>query len=239
MIGGDVDGDGKDDIVVQNAGTDSWSSLVYRAANNFATPTTWVTSAAGNPWSASAPLLADIDGDNKLDLVSVRNLNGCRTTVDLYRSTGSSFAAARTIFDSGAGGLCWEKARPAVADVNGDGKDDIVALYEYGVTAGQTDAGLTVLQSNGTALTQSSWWRKTVDLDLSKATLTTGDYDQDKRDDVAILYAGGTAPVDRQVFSFRSSGTAFADRVKGWEGETGAVTGRSSTSSTGVRAGQP
>ncbi|GAA0616253.1 hypothetical protein GCM10009534_58870 [Kribbella sandramycini] len=225
MIGGDVDGDGKDDIVVQNAGTDSWSSLVYRAANNFATPTTWVTSAAGNPWSASAPLLADIDGDNKLDLVSVRNLNGCRTTVDLYRSTGSSFAAARTIFDSGAGGLCWEKARPAVADVNGDGKDDIVALYEYGVTAGQTDAGLTVLQSNGTALTQSSWWRKTVDLDLSKATLTTGDYDQDKRDDVAILYAGGTAPVDRQVFSFRSSGTAFADRVKGWEGETGAVTG--------------
>ncbi|MFI5734777.1 RICIN domain-containing protein [Kribbella sp. NPDC051587] len=225
MIGGDVDGDGKADLVVQNAGSGNWSALVFRAANNFSAPTTWTTSAAGNPWSASAPLLADVDGDKKLDLLSVRNLNGCRTTVDLYKSTGSGFAAAQTIYDSGAGNLCWEKSRPAVADVDGDGKDDIVALYEYGTANNQTDAGLTVLKSTGTALTQSSWWRKTVDLDLSKATLTTGDYNADGKGDAAILYAGGTAPVDRQVFSFQSSGTAFADRVLGWQGEVGAVTG--------------
>ncbi|MFB6722603.1 RICIN domain-containing protein [Kribbella sp. NPDC056345] len=225
MIGGDVDGDGKADLVVQNAGSNNWSALVFRAANNFSAPTTWATSAAGNPWSASAPLLADIDGDKKLDLVSVRNLNGCRTTVDLYKSTGTGFAAAQTIYDSGAGNLCWEKSRPAVTDVDGDGKDDIVALYEYGASGNQTDAGLTVLRSTGTALTQSSWWRKTIDLDLSKATLTTGDYNADGMGDAAILYAGGTAPVDRQVFSFRSSGTAFADRVLGWQGEVGAVTG--------------
>ncbi|GAA1717785.1 hypothetical protein GCM10009745_78210 [Kribbella yunnanensis] len=225
MIGGDVDADGKDDIVVQNAGSDNWSALVFRGADNFATPTTWATSVAGNPWSASAPLLADIDGDNKLDLVSVRNLNGCRTTVDMYKSTGTSFAAAQTIYDSGAGNLCWEKGRPAVADTNGDGKDDLVLLYEYGKVGTQTDTGLTVLRSSGTALTASSWWRKTVDLDLAKATLTTGDYNKDQLDDVAIMYSGGTAPVDRQVFSFRSSGTAFADQVMGWQGEVGAVAG--------------
>ncbi|MEU4193716.1 RICIN domain-containing protein [Kribbella sp. NPDC026611] len=224
MIGGDVDGDGKDDLVVQNAGSTNWSAQVFRGAD-LAHPSIWATAATGNPWPASTPLLADVDGDHKLDLLSMRNLSGCRTTVELYRSTGSAFAAAQTIYDSGAGGFCWEKSRPAVADVDGDGKDDIVALYEYGVSGSQTDAGLTVFRSTGTALTPSTWWRRTVDLDLSKATLTTGDYNADGKDDAAVLYAGGTAPVDRQLFSFTSSGTAFADKVLGWQGELDAVTG--------------
>ncbi|GAA1613449.1 hypothetical protein GCM10009789_79610 [Kribbella sancticallisti] len=224
-IGGDVDGDGQSDIVVQNAGTQNWSALVFRAANNFATPTTWATAAAGNPWAGSTPLLADIDGDNKDDLLSMRNLTGCRTVVDMYRSTGTGFAAAQTIYDSGAGNYCWEKSKPAVTDVDGDGKDDIVGLYEHSTTGtGQSDAGLTVFRSTGTSLVQSSWWRQAGEPDLSKATLSAGDFDGDGKGDAAILYAGGAAG-DRQVYTFRSSGTAFGAKVLAWGGPTGAVTG--------------
>jgi hypothetical protein len=222
VIGGDVDGDGKGDIVVQNAGTgDNWTALVFRAADNFATPVAWVTAGSGNPWSRSAPLLADVDGDGKADLLSMRNLTGCQTAVDLYRSTGTGFAAAQTIYNSGAGAYCWEKSRPAVTDVNGDGREDIVALYEHAVG----DAGLYVFASTGSSLTATSWWRGAGTLDLAKATLAAGDYDGDGKGDAAIVYAGGPNSGDRQVYTFHSSGTAFGDKVLGWGGPTGAVPG--------------
>ncbi len=218
-ISGDVDGDGKDDIVVQNAATgDNWQALVFLAADGFKTPKPWAQAAAGNSWSHSTPLLADFDGDNKADLLSMRNLSGCRTTVDLYKSTGTSFAAPVTIYDSGAGAYCWDKSRAVVADPDGDGKDDIVALYENS----PTDASLFVFKSGGTALTKSEWHR-TTGLDLSKATLVAGDYDGDHKEDAGLLYAadGGA----RQVYTFRSTGTAFADRTLGWTGAVDAVTG--------------
>ncbi|HEY0471228.1 MAG TPA: RICIN domain-containing protein [Kribbella sp.] len=221
MVAGDVDGDGKADIVVQNAGTGTnWQALVFLAANNFQQPVTWAQAAAGNDWSKSAPLLADVDGDHKADLISMRNLTGCRTAIDVYKSTGTAFAAASTVYDSGAGNFCWERSKPAVADTDGDGKDDIVSLYEYSAS----DAGLTVFRSTGTGFTPTSWWRRSGELDLSKATLTTGDFDGDHKDDAAVLYAGG-ATGDRQIYTFKSSGTSFADKSLGWDGPVGAVTG--------------
>lgn len=217
---GDVDGDNKDDIVVQNAGAgDNWQALVFRAANNFATPTTWVQAAAGNTWSLSAPLLADIDGDNKDDLLSMRNLTGCRTAIDMYKSTGTGFAAPTTIYDSGAGGHCWDKSKPAVADADGDGRYDVVVLYENT----PTDASLYVFRSDGTTLTRNEW-RRTSGLDLSKATLAAGDFDGDNKEDAAVVYAGGNVG-DRQVYTFRSTGAAFDDKVLGWNNPVGAVTG--------------
>ena len=218
VIAGDVDGDGKDDIVVQNAGSsENWQAVVFTAATQFAQPQTWAAATAGNPWAGSAPLLADVDGDRKVDLLSVRNLTGCRTAVDLYKSSGTAFAAASTIYDSGAGGHCWEKSKFAIADPDGDGKDDVVALYENA----PTDAGLFVFRSNGSALTRAAWGG-TTGLDLSKATLTTGDFDGDRKDDAGLLYAVGG---DRQVYTFRSTGTAFGARALGWNGVVGAVTG--------------
>ncbi|GAA1562454.1 hypothetical protein GCM10009804_18960 [Kribbella hippodromi] len=218
-IAADVDGDGKDDIVVQKAGTgDNWQALVFLAANGFKTPVNWVQATAGNTWSQSTPLLADIDGDGKADLLSMRNQTGCRTTVDLYKSTGTAFAAPTTIYDSGAGGYCWDKSRAVVADPDGDGRDDIVALYENT----PTDGSLLVLKSSGTALTKTDWGR-TTGLELAKATLVAGDYDGDHKEDAAILYAGDNG--SRQVYEFRSTGTAFADRSLAWSGAVDAVTG--------------
>lgn len=218
VIAADVDADGKDDIVVQTAGgADNWQALVFTAATGFGQPVSWATATAGNPWAGSAPLLADVDGDAKADLLSVRNLTGCRTAVDLYRSTGTAFAAAGTIYDSGAGGHCWEKSEFAIADADGDGRDDVVALYENA----PTDAGLFVFRSTGTTLTRAGWGGST-GLDLSKATLTTGDFDGDGLDDAGLLYA---VAADRQVYTFRSTGTAFGARVLGWDGQVGAVTG--------------
>lgn len=221
VVAGDIDNDGKADIVVQNAGTNNnWQALVFTAKSGFKTPTVWTTAAAGNNWAQSTPLIADVDGDGKADLLSVRSAGSCQTAVDLYPSTGTSFGAVTAIYNSGAGNYCWEKNKPVVADVNGDGKDDIVSLYEYG----PSDTGYNVFLSNGSTLSMSNWLRRQGALDLSVMTLLAGDYDGDGKADVALLNAG--APAGRQqVFTFRSTGAAFQDAVLAWDGVVNASTG--------------
>ena len=124
--------------------------------------------------------------------------------------------------DSGLGGYCWEHSRPVVADVDGDGRDDIVTLYDYGTN----DSGLWVFRSTGSALAASSWWHVPGRFDAARAALSTGDFDGDGRDDVAIAYATGADGSGRQVWSLHSTGTAFADPALGWqEPAVGAVSG--------------
>lgn len=213
---GDVDGDRSDDIVMQRTTGTGSETLVFRAADGLGTPVTWATS--GVPAVENTPVLADVDGDGRADLLGIRGLAGCRTVIELRRSTGTGFAPATQAYDSGAGGHCAAQSKSVAADPDGDGKDDLIALYEDGSTA-----RLYVFDSNGTTLTRTEWGQ-TSGLDLSLGSLAAGDFDADGKDDAAILYACCPAD-DRQLFTFRSTGTSFAGRTTSWQGQVDAVTG--------------
>ena len=221
IIAGDVNADGKSDIVVQlNVAGTSWRTLTFLGpALN--TPVEW--SQTPSTWSGSAPLLADVDGDKKADLVDMHNLGGCRTVTRYFKSTGTAFDATPVVLhDSGAGAYCWERSKPQVADVDGDGKDDIVALYENS----STDASLKVFRSTGTAFTLSEWWRDTTSFDPARTALAAGDFSGDGKEDVGLFYSldGG----GREVFTLTSTGTSFGTATSGWkEPRVGASTGPS------------
>ncbi|MGZ0153540.1 RICIN domain-containing protein [Kribbella sp. WER1] len=215
IVSGDVNGDGKDDVAVQlDNGNGTWRVLLF-PGGNLGTPVEWVT--ATGDWSRSAPLLADIDGDGRADLVDMTNLGSCHTQVTVRKSAGTSFAATPvTLYDGTS--YCWEKSKPVVADVNGDGKDDLVAMYEYG----PSDLALRTFVSSGTSLTESQWYRGA--LDPAKEALSAGDYTGDGKDDVALVAAldGG----GRDVSTLTSTGTSFAAPVSGWrETSVGATAG--------------
>ncbi|MEV8376505.1 RICIN domain-containing protein [Kribbella sp. NPDC056861] len=222
IVTGDVDGDRKSDIAVQlGNGDGTWRTLVFRGGA-LSDPQTWLQTVAGQgDWAQSAPLLADIDGDNRDDLVSMKNLGACRTTTEMFRSTGSAFAGTPVaLHDSGAGTYCWERSKPAVADVDGDGRDDIVASYEHA----QTDLALNVFRSTGSALTLTQGWRDTGRFDPARTALSVGDLTGDGKDDVALVHSldGG----GREVWTVPSTGSAFGPATLGWrETAVGASTG--------------
>ncbi len=209
IIAGDINGDGKSDVVAQLRGAGStWRTLAFLgpALNN---PVEWLQTPS--QWSSSAPLLADVNGDKKADLVDMQNLGGCRTITRYFKSSGTAFAATPVgLHDSGAGAYCWERSKPQVADVDADGKDDIVTLYENS----STDASLKVFRSTGTALTLSEWWRDTTTFDPARTALAAGDFSGDGKEDVGLFYSmdGG----GREVFTLTSTGTSFGTATSGW-----------------------
>jgi hypothetical protein len=118
----DVNGDGKPDLLVA-AGGSSVAVLLGNGDGTFRTPVTF----GSGGFNAQSLAVADVNGDGKLDLV-VANL--CVTgrdcskdgAVGVLLGNGDGTFQLAVAYDSGGS----DTQSVAVADVNGDGKPDIV-----------------------------------------------------------------------------------------------------------------
>jgi len=127
VVAGDINGDGKPDLVVLNNGDDTVSVLLNTTAKNattasFAGQVTFQSGATAN--SSYGLAIGDLDGDGKPDIIVTNHLDNrvvylINTTPTL--ATTPSFAT-RQGFNIGVNPL-----QPAVADLNGDGKLDLIA----------------------------------------------------------------------------------------------------------------
>ncbi|MHB8678451.1 MAG: beta strand repeat-containing protein [Rudaea sp.] len=128
----DINGDGKPDLVVANINDNTVSVLLNMTPPGAVTPAfaAQQTYATGtNPASVD---VADVNGDGKPDLV-VANINANTVSVLLNTTapgTASPSFAAQQTFSTGSG-----PQSVAVADVNGDGKPDLIVADNGGSTA--------------------------------------------------------------------------------------------------------
>jgi hypothetical protein len=147
---GDIDGDGKTDLIAWRAGTGTWYWLTSSSGYSYAAQGSrqW-----GNASLGDVPLVADLDGDGKAELIVWRASTG--TWYWLSSLDGYNYAGQR--------GKQWGNLSfgdvPLLGDLDGDGRADLT------VWRASTGTWLWLTSSSGYAAQGQQQWGSSSQLD--------------------------------------------------------------------------
>jgi hypothetical protein len=182
----DVNGDGNADLLVANSGDDTVGVLLGNGDGTFKVAVTY-------PSGGSAPVstvVADVNGDGKLDLLVVNSCSDCVTdagSVAVLLGNGDGTFQAAVPY----GSLGYAPRAVAVADVNGDGKPDIVVANNcVNYLCSNSSGSVAVLLGNGNGTFQAA---VAYDSGTSYAnSVTVADVNGDGKLDLLVANSCGT-----------------------------------------------
>ncbi|MFH8688188.1 FG-GAP-like repeat-containing protein [Streptomyces anulatus] len=230
VASGDFNGDGKEDIAAfydngpSTTGSNRSSLFAfYSNGTGFAEPKRVWSTPGGFTWSKSQLTAGDFTGDGKDDLAVLYDTGssdtGAITSLYTFTSTGTGFSSPKQTWTT-PGGFTWSKSKVTSGDYNGDGKDDIAVFYDNGSSDTGQVSSLYTFNSTGTGFANPrKTWTTTGGFTWSAGQVTSGDYDKDGKDDIAVLYNGGKSADGKFVsslYTFSSNGTAFDNPRKTW-----------------------
>jgi RHS repeat-associated protein len=210
----DVNGDGRADLVrVYKNGINVYVLVYPSDGSGF--PAASFNGPFGDWNDAWKYYFADVNGDGRADLVTIWQGPDGSAWAQVNLSDGSGYPTQ--IWNGPVGGWNPKVLTDNLADVNGDGKADLVRVYKSG-----SDANIQVTLSNGRGFTSTSWngpiggWN-----DAWKQSFV--DVDGDGRTDVVTIWQNpdGTAWAQINLFDGTGYGTrTWNATVGGWDPAT-------------------
>jgi hypothetical protein len=214
-LSGDFDGDGVSDVALVVAGPYCWSrvDVLLEGRLDLVNRRHWWGSATYCASSVPAGATGDFDGDGMADLALLYDVAPGRSRLDVFRSTGDSFAEPETWWSSD-GYFAQRVLHLASGDFNRDGTADLAALYDYGEC--QTRGHVFISeQASFSYGGPGGWWQGEDVCAESIIDVAIADIDRDGRtDDIATLYRrkDGRMRIDALV-----GGESALERTVLWE----------------------
>lgn len=182
----DVNGDGKPDLLVANncatPACNTTGSVGVLLGNGDGTFRNVVTYSSGGYW-ANAIAVADLNGDGHPDLVvaNYSKAEGSSGNGKLGVRLGNGDGTFQAVVTLDTGGITASSL--AIADVNGDGKPDLIAVNECVSRKNCQSGSVAVLLGNGDGTFQPA---RTYASGYSPVSVAVGDLNRDGNPDIVV-----------------------------------------------------
>ncbi|MFA6609091.1 MAG: FG-GAP-like repeat-containing protein [Candidatus Paceibacterota bacterium] len=163
---GDFNGDGKADLAVANASSNSVSVLLNNGDGTFAAKVDYTTGT-----SPRSVAIGDLNGDGKADLAVANSSN----SVSVFFNNGDGTFAAKVDYTAGSSPYA-----VAMSDLNGDGKNDLAVTNEY-----SNNFSIFINNGDGTFAAKVDY-----SVGSNAYGIAIGDLDGDNKVDLAIARTG-------------------------------------------------
>lgn len=229
-LAGDVDGDGRSDMITVYDYGDASTGLHVMSANpagGFDPPQeAWTSTRGGFDYTRSTWASGDFNADGRADVAAFYGYpdGSVATWSFLGEADGTFKRVVKTTTNPSI--WSWSASQMWSGDFNGDNRADLAMLYDYG----NATSGLHTFtaKADGTFNAPVAGWKSGAGgWDATKSRMVPGDFDADGGHELIGLYQyeDGSAALWR--FSVTSTGS-FAGAGKGWDsnGEAWRVTSR-------------
>lgn len=214
IVTGDFKGNGKDEILrltpIASTSEDSYNKIALHITSDDGTTLLWGKYSLYNGGKIQGRIVAgDFNGDGKDDIATMYDYDNYCPKIHVFKSNGESFDNWETWFtETGFFNPNSVTERFTAGDFNGDGKDDIAAMYDYA----DNSTKILVFISTGTSFNYwSSWYTENragyYVAESVTGRFSAGDFNNDDKDDIATMYAYSSGAT--RIHVFKSNGTSF------------------------------
>ncbi len=221
IVTGDFTGDGKQDVV-SLYGYDGNQAKMWSFASNGTSlngAEQWWDSGIGN-WNAAATqiLSGDFNADGWLDVAAFYAYGNNQSRIFLFANNHhGGFDAPSVLWDSGPHNWNGGTTQLLSGDFNGDGKQDIAALYGYDGSRSR----IWLFKGNGTGLDApvNAWDSGPGNWEGSATKLAATDFNNDGKTDIGALY--GYIGNQTRIFSLAGQTTGIGAPQMMWDSGPG------------------